>query len=159
MNKSVNLLFILLSIFGTQETLAEAIKMDKNTLSRTATNEYFNKEQNKQKLSNKNQPLGVWKLENNDPETLIGVLELKKESFNLIFLSKSCDTYPASGTIKPSSEGTWELKNSHDYSLTFKMKRHSIGIEIIDSEGEQLLFSKSSHSLINDDAQKQCKKK
>ena len=91
------------------------------------------------------QPSGYWVLENTNNDMPYGGLKLDgPKHFELLMYDSDCQLYTAEGGVRKKSEQTWELKSSVDHSNTFVMTRKAQQLQLVDTEGVQMLFTKTT---------------
>lgn len=105
------------------------------------------------------QPSGYWVLDNISDETPYGKLELDHPmSFKLLIYDCACQHYKAEGSVRKKTEQSWELKNAADYSNTFIMTRKEKKLQLVDTEGQCLLFSKTTSKTLEQGVSQHCPK-
>ena len=103
------------------------------------------------------QPSGYWMLENTNNDMPYGGLKLDKpEHFELLLYDSDCQLYRAEGSIRKKLEQTWELKNSVDHSNTFIMTRQAYQLQLVDTEGVKLLFTKTTSQKLKQGIRQHC---
>lgn len=103
------------------------------------------------------QPTGYWVLKNTDNDMPYGGLKLDKpKHFELLMYDSDCLLYKAEGGIRQKSEQTWELKNSVDHSNTFIMTKKAQLLQLVDTEGVQMLFTETTSQKLKQGISQNC---
>ncbi len=92
------------------------------------------------------EPEGFWILENRDPEKPYGGLKLNRpNAFSLLVFDSNCQLYKVEGKIRRRAH-SWELKNHADHSNVFILTRESQKLRLVDTEGQEMLFTAASEA-------------
>ncbi|MGB1271901.1 MAG: hypothetical protein ACPG5T_07500, partial [Endozoicomonas sp.] len=103
-------------------------------------------------------PAGFWELENSSDDMPYGGLKLDRaNAFTLLMYDSNCLLYTINGPMKKKSAHTWELKHNEDYSNTFLLTKKEKKLELIDTEGQKMVFSAASEAQLTKGINQQCR--
>lgn len=103
-------------------------------------------------------PGGFWELEISNDDMPYGGLKLDHpNTFTLLMYDSNCQLYTINDPMKKKSPHTWELKHNEDYNSIFLLTKKEKKLELMDTEGQKMMFSASSEARLAKGISQHCR--